>query len=1132
MAERKPIFYDEQRLRWRWTRRVLEISGALFTVIVVVFFLNVIRKVDLPKLMLVDAHPVLHAIKSKRPAKTLVYRTGRRRRVAALGHVPENYDPLRAAFYVPWDANSFNSLQQHYRDIDVLMPEQLQAVAADGSLSVEADPKLSSWLKTLGIELPIMPLVQNYDGRQWRIAEMIAMLAHPEARQRLSKALADYATAQKDPGIVVDLEEVPDKSQPDFKRFTHELATALHAVNLKLMVALPARDDAYDYAYLGSQADAIILMNYDQHWTTSPPGPIASQDWFVENIQEAAKLVPPEKLVMGIANYTYDWPVPKKRSPHGPLPVAQSTSFQEAIVHAVESEATVEYDSDSLNPHYSYEDDNQVHSVWMLDGITAYNQLRAAERAGVRGTALWRLGDEDPSLWSIWDTIHPDDAIRARLEDCPPGYDITLEGDGDIWRILDTPKSGKRSFEYDSATDTFTDETYDSYPLSWRIDQLGAAPHKIALTFDDGPDPQWTPKILSILEQKHVPATFFVTGVSADRSPDLLRREYADGNEIGNHTYTHTDFGQISRGQLQIELNLTQRLLESMLGIRTLLFRPPYGIDHQPESASEVAQLPIPQSMGYLIIGARIDPDDWGEPAGGPPAPADVLVQRIMDQVAGKVPGAVGGNIVLMHDGGGDRSHTAAALPLVIDKLRAQGYQLVAVSDLLGQTRAQVMPPLGREEWLFARADAFIFNLFHYVRLLIAFIFIAGILLVSGRALIIGLLALAEKLRPEPADHPEYQPLVSVLIPAYNEEAVIVETVRSALFSLYPFLEIIVMDDGSVDRTSALVRDNFGDDPRVRLIREPNRGKSAALNHALAEAAGEVAVTIDADTTVDPDAIRFLVRHFADPRVAAVAGNVKVGNRNRWLTRWQALEYITSQNLEKRAFDLLNCIPVVPGAVGAWRTEMVRDCGGFSSDTVAEDTDLTLTLRRRGWKILYDEDAIGRTEVPDTAEALIRQRFRWTFGTLQAVWKHRDTFGKSRYGTLGWITIPNVFLFQILLPLVSPVIDLLFLASIVMWGLAQLRIARMPQLWTAEDVERSLIFFAAFMLIDVLTCVIAFALEKNEDWTLLAPLLIQRFYYRQMMYVVLFRALMGAVQGKAVGWRGVEPEIPISVGQA
>ena len=256
---------------------------------------------------------------------------------------------------------------------------------------------------------------------------------------------------------------------------------------------------------------------------------------------------------------------------------------------------------------------------------------------------------------------------------------------------------------------------------------------------------------------------------------------------------------------------------------------------------------------------------------------------------------------------------------------------------------------------------------------------------------------------------------------------------------------------GPMDRTGELVREKFGGDPRVRLIRQPNRGKSAALNHALTEASGEIMVTIDADTTVDPDAIRYLVRNFADPRVGAVAGNVKVGNRNRWLTRWQALEYITSQNLEKRAFDLLNCIPVVPGAVGAWRAgAWCANATDFRAIRLPKTPDLTITIRRSGWKILYDEDAIGRTEVPETAEALIRQRFRWTFGTIQAVWKHRDTLGKTRYGTLGLIALPNIFLFQILLPLVSPVIDLLFLVSLVLWGLAQLQFPSLPQLWTAR----------------------------------------------------------------------------------
>ena len=1131
MTERKPIFYDQERRRWRRTRLAVEISGVAFMLLLVVFLVNVVEKADLPK-FIPETKSALHAITSKRHPKPVVLRPGRRRKVAALGNVPQQYDPLRAAFYVPWDSNSFNSLQQHYRDIDLLIPEALHSASPDGRLDVVADPKLSKWLKTSGIELPIMPMVNNYDGEYWRIPEMVAMLARPDSRLRLGSALTSFAVQEKDPGIVLDFEEVPDASQANFRRFVHELSKELHKANLKLMIALPARDEIYDYAFFGRETDAVILMNYDQHWPTSAPGPIAAQDWFVENLQDARKLIPGEKLVMGVANYAYDWPAPERRKPGSSPPVAQAFSFQEAIVHAMESEVKVEFDSDTLNPHYSYEDNNEVHSVWMLDGVTAYNELRVAERAGVRGTALWRLGNEDPSLWTIWDATRPDDSIRAKLEECPPAYDIIIEGAGDIWHISDTPKSGHRTFDYEAATDTFTDETYDSMPVSWRIEQLGSRPHKLVLSFDDGPDSVWTPQILDVLKEKKAPATFFVVGEEVDRYPSLIRREYAEGNEIANHTYTHPNLEQISRVPLKLELNLTQRLFESTLGIRTMLFRPPYGIDHQPETASEVFQLPIAQEMGYLIVGARIDPDDWGEPNGGPPAATDVIVQRVMDQVAGKVPGARGGNVILLHDGGGDRSHTVAALPQIIDKLRAQGYEFVTVADLLGETRVQVMPELTPRERLAARVDAFIFDLFHYLRLGIAFIFVAGIALVSGRALIIGLLALAEKLRPAPPDYPDYKPRVTVMIPAYNEELVIVDTVRSALASKYENLEVIVVDDGSVDRTSERVRQSFGNDPRVRLLAQPNRGKPAALNHALAEATGEVAISIDADTTVDEEAISRLVRHFADPKVAAVAGNVKVANRNRWLTRWQALEYITSQNLEKRAFDLLNCIPVVPGAVGSWRVDVVKSCGGFSSDTVAEDTDLTLTLRRRGWRILYEDGAIGHTEVPDTAEALISQRFRWTFGTLQAVWKHADTIGRSKYGTLGWIAIPNIFLFQILLPLISPVIDLLFLSSLALWGMAQFRIAQLPQLWTSEDVERSLIFFAVFMLIDVLTCVIAFALEKHEDWTLLAPLLIQRFYYRQMMYVVLFRALMRAVQGHAVGWKGVEPEMPAPVAQA
>ncbi len=1124
MSERKPIFYDEERRRWRRTVLALEIAGGFFTLVLLVFLVNIVRKPELPDILRPDTRGSLHAIRGKLKSKPA--RQGRKRKVAALGKIPQAYDPLRAAFYVSDDYTSLASLQLHYHDLDLLIPEELHAISADGRLAADQDPKLAAFLQSLqartpAVELPVMPMVNNYNAvtNEWCPPAFVQMLANPATRKQLATSLEEYADAEHQSGIVVDFESLPKSSMADFQNFVHELGVALHARNLKLMVGLPAADWSYDYKYLGSQVDAIILMNYDFRWSTSAPGPVAPQDWFIRNIENMVKLVPPEKLVMGIANYGYDWPAKSKKVPH---PVAQAVTFQQGVVTAVESESDILFDPDTLNLHYSYEDEkNQVHNVWMLDAVTAYNELRAAERAGVQGTALWRLGMEDPSIWDIWDATHADDATRNKLEEVPPGYDLILEGDGDIWRITATPQSGRRTLEYDADSDSFDDESFQSYPLSWRIQQMGAAPKKIALTFDDGPDPEWTPKILDVLKQKKVPATFFVIGESANQYTSIVKREFQAGNEIGNHTFTHPEFEQITKTQLQIELNVTELLLESALGVKTTLFRPPYGIDHQPETASEIQMLPVAQSMGYVIIGARIDPHDWGEPNGQPPAPVETIVQRVLEQAENN-----DGNIILMHDGGGDRSHTVAALPQVIDGLRAKGYQFVQVSDLLGQTRAQVMPSLTYREWLLVRADAFTFDVFRWLRNGIAFIFIAGILLVSGRALIIGLLALIEKLRPAPLDHPEYQPEVSILIPSYNEEAVIVDTVRAALASNYPKLEILVVDDGSADRTAEFVRANFGRDRRVRLLLQSNGGKPSALNHALSEAIGEIVVSIDADTIVDPDAVPRLVRHFAEPSVGAVAGNVKVINRNRWITRWQALEYITSQNLEKRAFDLLNCIPVVPGAVGAWRTDLLRSNDGFSGDTVAEDTDLTLTIRRNGWKILYDETAIGRTEVPETVDALVRQRFRWTFGTLQAVWKHRDTAGKPRYGTLGSIAIPNIFLFQIILPLVSPVIDFLFLLSLALWGLGQLRFARLPQLWTSQDVERSLVFFAIFMLIDLFTCVVAFALEKDEDWTLLAPLILQRFYYRQMMYVVLFRALREALRGRPVGWRGVEPQAP------
>ena len=1136
MKEQKPIFYDAEKVRWRRTRRIMEISGALLTLLLVYFFLTIAGSVELPAALLPDTRPIYHSIK-KKLLKPVVQREGRHKRVANIGQVPAAYDPLRSAFFVSWDPNSLASLKKHYRDIDLLMPEQLHAVTPDGAITVvdyernqtvQASPaealsrlqqdKLHQWMRSLNppLELPMMGLLNNYDGQVWRVKEMAELLANPAARSRLISDVTQYAVMAKQAGIVVDFEEVPDASQENFQKFIGQFAPAMHAVGLKLMIALPARDDSYDYEFFGKETDAIILMNYDQHWLTSPPGPIAAQDWFVENLRQVLEVVPAQKIVVGIANYSYDWTETSKRE----TPHAEEFSIQEALLHAYESESDVEFDAASLNPHYSYSDElNHTHQVWMLDAVTAYNELRASERMGVQGTALWRLGSSDSSLWPVWDTTHPDDVARAKLLDLPPGPDLILEGDGDIWHIADVPKQGKRSITYDPATALITSEVYEAFPLSYDIDQIGGVKNKIALSFDDGPDRRWTPKILDVLKEKKVPGIFFVIGDQANRAPDLLKREYNEGHEIGNHTFTHPAFDNISRTQLKWELNLTQRLIESTLGVKSLLFRPPYGIDHQPEYAEEVAQLPYPQELGYIIVGQRIDPDDWRMTDEKKQRPAQEIVADVVRQ-------AKNGNVVLLHDGGGERAQTVAALPLIIDQLRAKGYQFVSVADLLGKSRADLMLPLTFRERMAAQADGFIFGIFQWSRFAIATVFVLGIVLVSGRALIIGILAIIEKLRPDRAKLPEPPPRVTVLIPAHNEESVIVQTVQSVLMSDLNEIHVVVVDDGSSDRTLELLQSNFGRNDRVQILHQVNRGKAAALNNALSHAQTEFVVTIDADTEIESDAIRKLLRHFSDAKVGAVAGNVKVGNRSRWLTRWQALEYITSQNMEKRAFDLLNCITVVPGALGAWRKEAIEAAGGITAETVAEDADLTIAIRRLGWRVTYDEEAIAWTEAPETPGQLIRQRFRWTFGTLQSFWKHSDTLFRPKYGTLGFVALPNIFVFQILLPLVSPVLDLLFLGSLVLWGLAGLHITQIPQLWTTEDVQRSVVFFLGFLLIDVLTCVIAFALERHEDWTLLIPVLLQRFYYRQLMYIVLFRSVKEAVSGRPVGWKGVEKEPP------
>jgi cellulose synthase/poly-beta-1,6-N-acetylglucosamine synthase-like glycosyltransferase/peptidoglycan/xylan/chitin deacetylase (PgdA/CDA1 family) len=878
-------------------------------------------------------------------------------------------------------------------------------------------------------------------------------------------------------------------------------------------------NDAYDVAALGDACDFIVPMLYDEHDSSGNAGPIASQAWFEQKANEVYGAVPANKVVLALGSYGYDW--------KGGKPNAESLTYEKAVVTARDEGAHIAFDEASLNPHFTYEDDaGAAHTVWFLDGVTMLNELRSQQPHKPLGAALWVLGSEDPSVWTFFRRgrlgLKPN---PQALKNISFHQEVDTDGTGEILSIESKPAEGYRDVAADSKG-IIRSEHYQRYPSPYAIQLRGGDQRKsIALTFDDGPDPTWTPRILDILQHYHVPATFFVQGSAAEQHPDILRREYAEGHEIGNHTYYHPDVSIASPLRVQLELDATQRAIEHLTGHSTELFRAPYSVDTTPQNASEIAPLLVAERLGYITVGANIDPNDWARPGvkailwGGKPGPgADKDVESVDGVITsarlGLLPNADSMHIVLLHDAGGDRSQTIAALPHIIEGLKSEGFTFTTVSGLMGQSRDAAMPPVSGREARLVGIDALGFDLIYGSRSILQGVFYLALFLGISRVLFTGVFAIIQSRRAKrEVFDPTYQPTVSVVIAAYNEEPVIERTVQALLCSNYGDLEIIVVDDGSTDDTAGVVHRAFQYEPRVTLLRKDNGGKASALNTGIEFTKGEILIGLDADTIFAPDTVPLLVRHFHDPAVAAVAGNVKVGNRVNLWTIWQSLEYISSQNFDRRAYAALNAITVVPGAVGAWRKSVVTEAGGYLSDTLAEDTDLTLRVRRMGYLLKTENDALAYTEAPDNIRSLARQRFRWSFGTLQCLWKHRDVLFRRKYGALGMVALPSLWLFQMVFQAISPIVDAMILLA----------------LW-AGNFPTVMLYYAIFFFVDLVGAVVAVWMD-GEDWRLLLWMFWQRFAYRQVMYYVIFRSIMAAFRGHHVGWGRVQRKGTATVGR-
>ncbi len=1031
---------------------------------------------------------------------------------------PDAAKAIRMAFLSTGSTPSaMLSLKRHAEEIDAVIADWLRLRDTDGEVAMLEGPGRAAvvgWFRANVSRIQIYPEITS----SLSAAKTDAFLSDRGMQERLALRISAYAADNDFAGVVLNLREMRDSHVGRLAAFVDAVAMKLRAAGKKTILLVAPNTKPSALQTLAALSDFVIAGAYEND-SDQAAGAAAGQGWFEDQLRLLIAAVPRSKLIMSIGSFCRDTDLAGR---------SETFSVQQCWDQLRRTNAQFSFDGGSLNGAFTYHDGKGLpHQAWLLDAATAFNQTKAALATAPAGIALWRLGLEDPGVWHSFGRGRvPDASALQAISIAVSGYGAyasalwpirtadsrygTDEGEEGVLLTAQLGDVGVRSVDYDKDLGLIIGEQMTRLPVQVATTTLAAKdPKSVAITFDDGPDPRYTGRILDVLAEKRVGATFYVIGRNVADAPDLIKREYAEGHDVGNHTFSHADPLLLSPGRLEAELNASARVVKAFTGMQMRLFRPPYAgpgfdyLDAMPDVAVTASRL------GYMIGELGSVACDYCFIS------AEWIAQNAENGVVKH-----DSHVILLHDGGGNREATIKALPMIIDRLRARGYHFVSTHELAGLTRADVMrsepmtSAVAETEgavWRVAvRSFGWAANVLPEVCIVAA---IAGTL----RMFCIIVLAVfqSRQRRRSPPLAP-YAGRIAVLVPAYNEKLTIRKTIASILDStVSDRLEIIVIDDGSTDGTFDTARAAFGGDGRVKILRKENGGKASALNHGIAFTDIEVMVAIDGDTVLLPDAIERLTSHFGDRSVGAVAGNVEVGNRAGLMTAFQALEYVTSQNLERRAFELFNAICVVPGAIGAWRRKAAVESGGYSRDTLAEDTDLTMAVARRGWRVICEPRAHALTEAPETVRCFMKQRFRWMFGTLQAAFKHSGALLERPRG-ISLITIPNVYLFQFGFTLLSPVMDAVLAASLLHVAVALACGWPLPH---GGDLRLIAAYWIAFQAVDLAAAAAGIVLDGRSGYLRLLPLVVlQRFTYRQLLYVAAITALLAAAKGSAAGW--------------
>lgn len=1007
---------------------------------------------------------------------------------------------IRSAYYVSWDPQSYLSLKRNIKKLNLVIPEWFFINPKTDRLEVKIDPKGYNMMKKN--DIPIMPMLTNNYGGSFRGTTVSHIIHNPNKRKAFINDLVNQCIKHKFSGINLDLEDLVENSDEYIISFVKDISNAFHAKGLYVTQDIMPFNTDYNVRELAKYDDYLFVMAYDEHSSTGGAGPVSSQKWIEAAVDDIAKDVPSEKLVLGMAAYGYDWDQNGDNN--------QTVSYNEALSIASDTESPIRFDEDTYNLSYAYEDDNsEVHQVYFTDAATQFNIMRFGSEYGLAGFALWRLGSEDDRIWQFYtQNMEHSNAARFRiggLENLPGIHDVNYLGDGEVLDVLSTPHAGSVNIEMDNNAILIADEYYKSIPTSYQLRKYGKAKSKeLLLTFDDGPDSRWTPKILKILKHYNVHAAFFMVGLQIEKNLPVVKDVAKDGNYIGNHTFTHHNVVENSADRTFMELKLTRMLIESITGNSTILFRAPYNADSDPAGSDEIVPIVLASQRHYVDVGESIDPNDWQ-----PGVSAAQIFQRVISGVK-----QGNGHIILLHDAGGEtRKETVKALPKIIEYLQKRGYKFITLDKYLGKTKAQLMPPISKGKSYYAmQMNLALATGIYDISDFITALFIIFLILGIGRLLFMYTLTIREKKKEKALDrmysstqaaNTANLPEVSIIVPAYNEEVNAVSSLQNLLEQDYPSFDIIFVDDGSKDDTYNKVKKAMGGNPKIKILTKPNGGKASALNYGISNTDAEYVVCIDADTKLYHNAVSIMMRHFmADKNgeVGAVAGNVKVGNQRNILTRWQAIEYTTSQNFDRMAYSNINAITVVPGAIGAFRKKAINDAGGLTTDTLAEDCDLTMRVIKAGYKVDNENRAVAMTEAPEKLKQFIKQRTRWSFGVMQTFWKHRRIIFDKKYKGLGLWALPNMLVFQFIIPTFSPIADLLMILGLF-----------------SGNAGRIFVYYLAFLIVDASVSIMAYLFEKERLWVLLW-IIPQRLFYRWIMYFVLFKSYIKAIKGELQTW--------------